>query len=244
MSKITNLTERQKSILFSIIEEYIKTAKPVGSESLSQKFKLSSASLRNEMFFLNKHGYLIKLHASSGRIPTDKALYLFIDDIFENFQRKVKYNRLENYFPKSLKDYSEDKIFYNISRILSVLSNHFVVSGIVEKQKFFKFGLKNLFIQPEFKISKNVNIISEIIDNIDDEINTIIKYCNELVNVFIGKEIPFNKRVKDFSLVATKHSYKKKNNIIVAILGPKRMDYKNNILLMNSINEFFKKYDK
>lgn len=240
MAKSIKLTKRQKSILFSIIEEYIKTAKPVASELLSQKFNLSSALLRNEMSFLNKHGYLFKIHASSGRIPTDKALRLFINDISINLQNEINdSSKYHNHFLKLLNCLEkEEDIFYSISYGLSILSKHFVVSGIVEEQKFFKYGLRNLFIQPEFKISKNLDVVSEVIDNIDNEIKRITRYCNQFINVFIGKEIPFNKNMKDFSLVAIKRNYKKKKNAIVALLGPKRMDYKKNLYLINSIDSF------
>ena len=65
---------RQKELLKAIVEEYIKTARPVGSKSLCKKFKCSSATIRNDMASLEDIGYLEKTHISSGRIPSEEKM--------------------------------------------------------------------------------------------------------------------------------------------------------------------------
>ena len=67
-----DLTTRQIEILKALIEEYIETASAVGSETLEKKHNLSAspATIRNEMVRLTDLGYLKKLHASAGRVPT------------------------------------------------------------------------------------------------------------------------------------------------------------------------------
>lgn len=75
--------DRQKSILKSIVEEYIKTARPVGSKSLCKKFKCSSATIRNDMLNLEELGYLEKQHISSGRIPSEKGYRYYVDYLME-----------------------------------------------------------------------------------------------------------------------------------------------------------------
>jgi hypothetical protein len=65
------LTKRQESVLKLIIEEYVKTAEPVGSRTLSKLLDFSSATIRNEMADLEELGFLEKTHTSSGRIPSD-----------------------------------------------------------------------------------------------------------------------------------------------------------------------------
>ncbi len=77
------LGERQKNILKSIVEEYIKTAHPVGSKSLCKKFKVSSATIRNDMGILEDLGYLEKQHISSGRIPSEKGYRYYVDNLME-----------------------------------------------------------------------------------------------------------------------------------------------------------------
>lgn len=77
------LGSRQKDILKSIVEEYIKTARPVGSKSLCKKFKCSSATIRNDMSELEELGYLEKQHISSGRIPSQAGYRYYVDYLME-----------------------------------------------------------------------------------------------------------------------------------------------------------------
>ena len=74
---------RQKEILKSIVEEYIKTARPVGSKSLCKKFECSSATIRNDMTVLEDNGYLEKTHISSGRIPSEEGYRYYVDNLME-----------------------------------------------------------------------------------------------------------------------------------------------------------------
>ncbi len=77
------LTERQKRILTTIVENYFVHAKPVASTPLAESgaFPYSSPTIRNDMLKLEKMGYLVKLHASSGRIPSEKAYRLYVENL-------------------------------------------------------------------------------------------------------------------------------------------------------------------
>lgn len=75
------ITERQVSLLKIIVEEYIKTARPVGSKAICEKLKCSSATIRNEMSVLEDLGLLEKKHTSSGRIPSDNGYRYYVDNI-------------------------------------------------------------------------------------------------------------------------------------------------------------------
>ena len=74
---------RQKELLKEIVEEYVKTARPVGSKSLCKKFKCSSATIRNDMAALENLGYLEKTHISSGRIPSEEGYRYYVDNLME-----------------------------------------------------------------------------------------------------------------------------------------------------------------
>ena len=77
------LTDRQNTLLKLIIEEYIKTANPVGSKKLCDELNCSSATVRNEMAFLEDYGYLEKTHTSSGRIPSELGYRYYVDHLME-----------------------------------------------------------------------------------------------------------------------------------------------------------------
>lgn len=74
---------REKEVLKLIIEEYIKTAKPVGSSSICQILDCSSATIRNEMANLEQKGYLEKTHISSGRVPSEKGYRYYVDNLMK-----------------------------------------------------------------------------------------------------------------------------------------------------------------
>jgi heat-inducible transcriptional repressor len=77
------ITERQKQVLKNIVEEYIKTAEPVGSKNICKKLNCSSATIRNDMAVLERMGYIEKTHISSGRIPSEVGYRYYVDDLME-----------------------------------------------------------------------------------------------------------------------------------------------------------------
>lgn len=77
------LGKRQNEILKIIIEEYIKSAKPVGSKSICDTLNCSSATVRNEMAHLEEIGYLEKTHTSSGRVPSELGYRYYIDNLMK-----------------------------------------------------------------------------------------------------------------------------------------------------------------
>jgi heat-inducible transcriptional repressor len=77
------LNPRQNNILKMIVEDYIKTARPVGSKSICDTLDLSSATIRNEMAFLEEEGLLEKTHTSSGRVPSEKGYRYYVDNLMK-----------------------------------------------------------------------------------------------------------------------------------------------------------------
>ena len=79
------LSARQLLIFKCIVEEFIETAEPVGSKALMTKYELpySSATIRNEMSYLEEHGYLEKTHTSSGRVPSTAGYRFYVDALLE-----------------------------------------------------------------------------------------------------------------------------------------------------------------
>lgn len=80
---MSELTERQKTILMLVIRDYIETAQPVGSNALVKRYHLdlSSATVRNELSKLDEKGYLRQPHTSAGRIPTEEGYRYFVSQM-------------------------------------------------------------------------------------------------------------------------------------------------------------------
>jgi len=78
-----DLNERKLQILQAIIADFISTGEPVGSRTLSKNpdIDVSAATIRNEMADLEEMGYLTHPHTSAGRVPSDKAYRLYVDEL-------------------------------------------------------------------------------------------------------------------------------------------------------------------
>ncbi len=83
MRAMSELTERQKTLLLLIIRDYIESAQPVGSKRLAEHYhiNISSATIRNEMGALTEMGYLRQPHTSAGRVPTEEGYRYFVSQM-------------------------------------------------------------------------------------------------------------------------------------------------------------------
>lgn len=85
------LGDRKRKILQAIIKDYIKTAEPVGSRTISKNHmpSLSSATIRNEMADLEELGYLYQPHSSAGRIPSDLGYRVYVDSMLSKYKLTI-----------------------------------------------------------------------------------------------------------------------------------------------------------
>ena len=83
------LSERQKMILRMIVEDYVQSAEPVGSRSISKHVDmgLSAATIRNEMADLEEQGYLEQPHTSAGRVPSQQGYRYYVDHLLQLGER-------------------------------------------------------------------------------------------------------------------------------------------------------------
>ena len=89
------MTDRQREILYAIIEEYAEMAAPVGSVTLAKLFDVSSATIRAEMGKLEAMGYIMQPHTSAGRIPTDAGYRMYVNSLQEKLERDAHKPRSE-----------------------------------------------------------------------------------------------------------------------------------------------------
>jgi heat-inducible transcriptional repressor len=86
------LSERQEQILGLMVRSYIETGKPVASKTLVDQYNLdvSSATVRNELAVLDEQGYLLQLHTSAGRIPTERGYRYFVQRLLGEFELPLR----------------------------------------------------------------------------------------------------------------------------------------------------------
>ena len=118
------LTERKLKILQAIISDYVKTAEPVGSRTLSKKYDLgiSPATIRNEMADLEEMGYLTHPHTSAGRVPSDMAYRLYVNALME---KKELSREEKNIISQRLKSnlHEFEKTIEHAASVLSEITN-------------------------------------------------------------------------------------------------------------------------
>jgi len=240
-----NVTERQKSILDKIIQEYINSARPVPSQILEKKHRLgiSPATIRIEMQKLTDEGLLFQPHTSAGRVPTDKGFRFFVDRLFE----KEIGSFVDKEFPKEIRKIEsqiQDSFQFarEITKILASLSSNLAFSYLFDEKIFWKEGWQEILDEPEFKDTKRVKNFADMIKDLEkciEDFNFKKEHFPQ-VKVYIGKENPISKST-DFSLIISQSKFPKKKKATLAILGPKRMFYQKNISLINSLVKILEK---
>jgi heat-inducible transcriptional repressor len=118
------LTPRRIEIFKAIVDEYIKTAEPVGSKALQQQYHLpySSATIRNDMQELEEMGYLEKTHTSSGRVPSTAGYKFYCENLLDDARIDEKMEvAIRNAFEASTLNVEE--AVHNSCEILSEMTN-------------------------------------------------------------------------------------------------------------------------
>ncbi|HEY9086271.1 MAG TPA: heat-inducible transcriptional repressor HrcA [Candidatus Tyrphobacter sp.] len=137
--KSPGLDQRKAYILATVVYEYVATAEPVASQTLTQKYNLgiSSATVRNEMAELEAGGYLVQPHTSAGRVPSDAGYRTYVDQLMEPEALTAADRRR---IRDELRDASRelDELIDQTTRMLGRLSNNlaFVTRPQADTQLF------------------------------------------------------------------------------------------------------------
>ena len=194
------LNDRSKLIFKKLVESYLKTGSPAGSETIMKMggFNLSSASIRSILSDLQKEGLLYAPHRSAGRMPTEKGMRFFVDGLLE-FGRISKSDKENIKQQCSTKGKSYEEVLNVASKAISGLSNY---AGIVIAPKFQK-NLKHLeFIRLNksqlmlILAYENGEVENRIIeDNGKYNNSLLVQTSNYLTSKFTNKNITQIKRV-------------------------------------------------
>ncbi len=213
-----------------VIESYIKNAEPVGSKFLVSigDFDFGEATVRNELRELEEDGYLTHPHTSAGRIPTEKGYRYYVDQL--NLEKsnipKNDYQALVNAVA-AIEDYELAR--KNLAKAAKELSNETVIIAF-SPEKVYYTGLSNLFNKSEFDDMERVANVSHVFDHFEDYVEDFLDKVEDSPRYFIGSENPFDEML---SVVSARFG----KDGMIALLGPKRMDYKYNFGLIKKLLE-------
>lgn len=227
------LTQRQNKLLKVIIQQYVKTAQPVGSEWLAEKFnfEISPATIRNEMADLIELGFLLQPHTSAGRVPAEKAYHYFVENFLEErgTEQKIK---------QGFKDIRSKKLtealVREIGKKMAELSGELAILAMGQDE-FYYTGLSYLFIQPEFVQTEIVYDISKIVDQLDRIMIGLFDDVTDETRILLGRENPFGNYCGAI-LTSFRLPWQRQRSIF-GLLGPMRMNYSRNLSIVNYVKE-------
>ncbi len=122
------LEARKAEVLRAIVEQYVQSATPVGSQTIVHTAELgvSAATVRNDMSALERDGYITHPHTSAGRIPTDKGYRFFVDHYAGAAQLPVQQRReIADFFTSTTR--VMDDLLHETSQLLARLTDHAAV---------------------------------------------------------------------------------------------------------------------
>lgn len=137
------ISERQLKILKWVVEEYVRTAEPVGSKALANQpdFDYSSATIRNDMAVLEEQGYLLKTHTSSGRVPSVKGYKLYVSGVLEKKEQEKNFPMIDEIFRRN--ETSKDDAIKESMDLVSQLTNY---ASVALGSSSYSAKIKNLQI--------------------------------------------------------------------------------------------------
>ena len=190
------LTDRQKTILTAIIEQFVRTNEPVGSKLLTElpEFMLgiSSATIRNEMAYLEEQGYLLKTHTSSGRVPSEEGYRFYVNEILNN--KSIKSVDYEDSFPlvdeilernllsREQAIHESMALVADLTHYTSVAMGSSGVNARIRKLQFVPLYGKYaviLMVTDKGNVESKKIIIPDMISN--DEVEKVIIYLNKIL---------------------------------------------------------------
>lgn len=228
------LKERQKSILDAAINEFIRTARPVASRDLVNKFRfeVSPATIRNEMLELDELGYLEQPHTSAGRTPTDLGYRFFVDNLTASaFLSPREMKLIDDIF--SIRDESE--FLRGFAKIISRISNTFTAIGAAKDDIFYESGLAEITNQPEFQNTESMKNFSRLADSLWEELNAAFGDLDKIEEkIFIGSENPLP-CARSYTMTVSSWRHPSGFRGFFTMVGPKRTNYKKQKAVIENI---------
>ena len=234
-----NITKRQEHILGTLVREYVASAEPVASGDLVQKYRLpySPATVRSELVALDEAGYLTQPHTSAGRIPTDRGYRFFINHELAPAEPAVENHRDERAFEALAAIESPAEFLKQASRLMAHLTQNVALAGFPDEDLFYKSGISEVAQAPEFTEAPTMREFAALLDVLDDEMEDLWKTLDAgQPTVFIGRENPILS-ARPYGMIISSVETPFQREGIIALIGPKRMDYGRNVAIMRRLCE-------
>lgn len=243
------ISQRQAALLQAIVQEYIQTARPVGSKTLVNEygFDVSTATIRNEMAALEEAGLIAQPHTSAGRIPTEKGYQFYIQHFLSAKKlAAAKRKQLESMYADQQRELlraeeiqQQRDMIKRAAQTLAELTGEAVVVSVNGLGTYFT-GISHIFRKPEFNEHAQLMLaMSEAFDHIDELMQQVNERAHVRpqqqrgVEILLGRENPFSEIC---SMILSDYTVQDRRGTL-GILGPMRMDYDTNIAIMEYMEQ-------
>lgn len=221
---MTDLTDRQRALLKAIIEEYIESAEPVGSEVIERKYDLgvSPATIRIEMGKLTEAGFLRQLHTSAGRTPTSLGFRVYIQELMNEKQLPVT---AEVSIKEKLwqERYKKERLLKEAVKALADRCDMLGLATDNEGQLYYA-GAANILDWPEFYDIDVTRFVLSLFDE-NPRLKEIMGKAvgSDPIHILFGEELGFED-LRPTGFVFTRYEIEPKEGVI-GVIGPARMNF-------------------
>ena len=228
---------RTELILKMLIEDYIRTAQPVGSKYLNEQYQLgvSDATVRNELATLEREGYLRAPHTSAGRVPTEKA-YVYYLSLLRDKQFVIEGSP----FTSTHSAQDKETTLKTMAKKLVEISGETAIVAIDPKWTYYT-GVSNLFHKPDFQDPEVMQTLSGLIDQFDEIMQQMYRKLPDGPQVFIGSSNPFG---QEMATILVRYNIDGQTQGLLGLVGPLRMNYSKNLALIERAKEVIDEYFK
>ncbi|HEY4499893.1 MAG TPA: DeoR family transcriptional regulator [Candidatus Paceibacterota bacterium] len=236
---------RTKAILEAAIKQYIREGKPVSSKELAKDydFGVKDATVRNELNELTQEGFLMQTHTSGGRVPTDKGYQFFVAQTFSDVaDTKRIINERYGALAGELKHGKLQDFIKSVSDETQLL-------GVGKKEKeptVYKSGFEELVDHLDMDTKQEFQEIVHDFEMLDTRMDAlrsrVFGKALPAPQVFIGKQSPIT-HSENLSVILDSYEIGGEK-VVIALIGPKRMDYPKNMKLLKLFHTYFNEYER
>lgn len=219
------LTARQAQILKSLIDEYIDTAEPVGSEVIEKKYNLgvSPATIRNEMVSLTKQGFLRQPHTSAGRIPSPRAMKFYVGQLMEEKQMSLAEEVKAKEEVWDVRN-DLDKLLKEATHSLAERTKNLAVTAL-EDGRVWHSGYSNIFANPEFADLGVCTSLFSLLEEVKRLHQMFFEreQVSDPIDLFFGEEMGWSE-LSPIGVVSAHFKIRGENGAL-GVIGPIRLSY-------------------
>ncbi len=222
---MTDLTDRQKDLLKAIVELYVKSGEPVGSENVDKGYNLgvSPATIRNEMVKLTEMGFLKQPHTSAGRVPTAMGFRIYISELMRERELPIaaEVSIKENLWQLR---YQENRLLREAVKALASRCQMLSLAISTESDTFYA-GAANILDFPEFEDIDVARFVLGLFDEFP-MLQGIIRQAQgpNPLHILFGEDLGYE-YLQPTGFVFYKYIARDEREGIVGVIGPARMNF-------------------